>query len=63
MGRAAGDEAFDAVGVGVRDLIAVWMSLGVRLWRIQCPGEDEFGCDGEDGSRIEKMMVGVAGGA
>lgn len=39
------------------------MSLGVRLWRIQCPGEDEFGRDGEEGSGIGGMMRSGRGGA
>ena len=41
------------------------MSLGVRLWRIQCPGEDEFGRDGDDGSRVGEMMrvLSVPGGS
>lgn len=33
------------------------MSLGVRLWRIQCPGDDEFERDGEQRSRIEEMTT------
>lgn len=39
------------------------MSLGVRLWRIQCPTVDEFGRDGKEGSRIEEMRLCVIGGS